>query len=90
MQMFVWRSKYAENYGSGTIVVMAATVDDARSAAMAGFAQYDRENFYYLYGDDGKPQECELADYEARLEKFKTDIAADPTTCKALIIGGSE
>lgn len=46
MKLFHWYSKYLQNYSRGDIVIMAATVEEAREKAIKDFeANYDERHF---------------------------------------------
>jgi len=89
MNLYYWESIYLENYGKGTIVVSASTVEEAREKARLNFDIYDRDLNEFDYKPDfiDEDSKKDLADRKA---KFETDISKEPELKECLFISGSE
>lgn len=86
--LYRWSSRYLRNYGNGDIIVMAASVDEARRLATEEYHRYDRVRYEWEYYEEFEADNS-IAD---RLEIFQKDIAADPDVVDpaVLFISGSD
>lgn len=88
MNLYVWNSLYLKAYASGTIVVIAPSVEEARRKARINFEADIRERHEWLFLDPNDPDEQEMI--EEHRAKFENDIASEPETTEVLFIGGSD
>lgn len=86
MQLFHWRSQALKNYGSGYIVAMAETVEEARKNVLA-LAQAEIVN-RYCWLDPSDPDD--KAEIEAKMAEFLADMQDEPSTDTVILIYGSE
>lgn len=96
MNMFVWRSDWLKDYGTGLIVVKANTVKGARIIATAHFLEwfYKTEVKPYDYNKKGLlffllEDKDQLAYFRESYEKFVDDIEKEPEETVVLFEPGS-
>lgn len=90
MTLFVWHSTAIKNYGSGTVIVSAESVDVARTLVLDNFDSWLKENREWLvneWADEG--DKAEVDKYRAEL---MIDIQQDPITPASGVwfVNGSE
>lgn len=88
MKTFVWKSRYLEQYASGSIVVNAKTVEDARKKVISYFDKHDREENEWNY--QSHCDEDDKKDINSRLNILKEDISTNPQIIDVLFISGGE
>ena len=86
MQIYSWWSDMLKNYGSGRLIAVAQSADDARQIIRDGFEPWARSEREWWWIDQDDLAE-ELAKGRALLEK---DLADEPTVSNCLFIAGSE
>lgn len=88
IHLYRWSSRYLRNYSNGDIIVMAASVDEARRLATEEYNRYDRVRYEWEYYEEFEAD----SSIASRLEIFQKDIAADPDVVNpaVLFISGSD
>jgi hypothetical protein len=93
MKLFWWSSEAFREYGSGRILVVAATAEEARKKAMADAGRaflekrhWDDDNWLLqLIAED------DMEDYRAFLTILARDLEAEPvTTTETVFMRGSD
>lgn len=89
MHLYVWSSKYLEQYAPGNIIVMAPDKEGARDAARQEFERdlADRYDYAVAVKDDPDFDEM-IADLR---QKFESDLSREPRVIesRALFLIGS-
>lgn len=90
MNLYRWDSVLMKGYSDGDIIVMAESVDEARSKAAEGFWRYIKEDYEYLLDnliDDWMEEEL-----DEKRAIFEKDIAKEPelVTSGVLFMKGSQ
>lgn len=90
MPLYLWRSDALKNYAPGHIIAVGDTAEAARTAALAQYATYDREQHWWWTPDT--MDEDDRAEQAERYAAFVADLAKDPEeiTGGAVLIKGSE
>lgn len=91
MQMYHWpRATCLKNYGDGDILVVAASVDEARDKAIAAYDAYLREERSWIFMIDGAVDPDEVEQYNLKWRELRDDIAVEPDVRDVVFIRGSE
>lgn len=81
--LYRWSSRALENFTSGSVIVAAASADEAREIAMI----YLEKTYLPSYGDISSPSmdgrellvvHCDEEDKDSFIRNFTNDIAAEP------------
>ena len=82
MRLYHWRSEFLAHFGSGTIVTLGVSVEEARAKArQALFDLLHERGEDYLYDDE---------EFEEERAKIIRDLAVEPTCPEVVLIPGSE
>ncbi len=86
--IFKWNSEYLKQYGSGTIIVGAENVEEARKKVLEKFEEWDKE--YNDWNYESCADEDDLNDISERLKILFTDISVEPDMNDTHFILGSD
>lgn len=94
MNLYHWHSKLMQAYGSGDIIVMADSVEEARDKARSQWAPFEEgptEDVYLTLLRDTEDEDYYPV-YGQRLSELNGDLAKEPTIVESgvLFIRGSD
>lgn len=85
MVLFHWLSDALREYTAGDIIVMAASVEDARADAETQALAYLRDAREWWFLRDGTIDPDEMDDYQGWMERLRADLAKEPDTSSTVI-----